>query len=86
MKKVYIQRQEMLTFLKLVSDFSEGVWASVQCSVGMHISRRGGHILFFIFPHFWLVSKACNVSRGILLKKMKKNHFEYENLQIKTLN
>ena len=52
----------------------------------MHISRRGGHILFFIFPHFWLVSKACNVSRGILLKKMKKNHFEYENLQIKTLN
>ena len=32
MKKVYIQRQKMLTFLKLVSDFSEGVWASVQRS------------------------------------------------------
>ena len=31
MKKVCIQRQKMLTFWKLVSDFSEGVWASVHC-------------------------------------------------------
>ena len=33
MQKVYIQRQKMLTFWKLVSDFSEGVWAYVQGTV-----------------------------------------------------
>ena len=52
----------------------------------LHISRNGGHILFFIFPRFWYVCKACNTSRGMLLKKMENNHFYYENLQIKTLN
>ena len=44
----------------------------------VHISRRGGHILFFIFPHFWYVCKACNASRCTLLKKMKKSHVDYE--------
>ena len=37
----------------------------------MHISRNGGHLSFFIFPHFWHVFKACDASRGILPKKVK---------------
>ena len=37
----------------------------------VHISRKGGHLSFFIFPHFWHVFKACDASRGILPKKVK---------------
>ena len=44
----------------------------------VHISRNGGHKLFFVIPHFWYVCKACNASRCTLLKKMKKSHVDYE--------
>ena len=37
----------------------------------VHISRNGGHLSFFIFPHFWYVFKACDASWGILPKKVK---------------
>ena len=52
----------------------------------MHISRNGGHLSFFIFPHFWHVFKACDASRGILPKKVKNDWLILKYLKIKTLN